>query len=74
MAFNVLGDPLKSPHRSLHHIGGDVLSDYLNESTSKPDYISPMDDLAFDMYQVLKFIFAIYLSCVFLKIQIFFAK
>ena len=52
MAFNVLGDPLKSPHRSLHHLRGDVLSDYLNESSSKPDYISPIDDLAFDMYQV----------------------
>ena len=54
MAFNVLGDPMKNAHRTLHHLGGDALnmSDYLNDSSSKPDFISPMDDLAFDMYQV----------------------
>ena len=55
MAFNVIGDSLKNSHRSLHHLGGDPLSmsDYLNDSTVKPDFISPMDDLAFDMYQVI---------------------
>ena len=54
MAFNALGDPLKNARRPLHHLGGDPLSmsDYLNENSNKPDFISPMDDLAFDMYQV----------------------
>jgi len=46
MAFNVIGDPIK---KSLQHIS----DEYLNEQSNKPDYISPMDDLAFDMYQVI---------------------
>lgn len=55
MAFNVLGDSLKNTHRPLHHLAGDPrsISDYLNDSSAKPDFISPMDDLAFDMYQVI---------------------
>jgi len=41
MAFNVIGDSLSNFHRN-----------YNNQSDeSKQNYISPMDDIAFDMYQ-----------------------
>ncbi|XP_039259269.2 centrosomal protein of 104 kDa-like [Styela clava] len=46
MAFNIIGD-LQSDQNELRNSGN-----FLNDSPHKnPDYISPMDDLAFDLYQ-----------------------
>lgn len=44
MAFNIIGENLDRAHQNEY---ADV-----NPAYSNPDYISPMDDLAFDMYQV----------------------
>ena len=47
MAFNVIGDPSTSNN-----------NDFIDTSSSSnnKDYISPMDDLAFDMYQVCNYL------------------
>nr|CAB3229838.1 centrosomal protein of 104 kDa [Phallusia mammillata] len=46
MALNAIGDSSRKPAKKFN--GNNTLPDGLSE---KPDYISPMDDLAFDMYQ-----------------------
>ena len=46
MAINVIGDTFTNYKENR------VMDSYLNGGGTKPDYISPMDDLAFDMYQV----------------------
>ncbi|XP_064610541.1 centrosomal protein of 104 kDa-like isoform X2 [Liolophura sinensis] len=56
VAVNVIGDPLDKPRTfsdtDLYNEGEELLSDRLLEgSYSRPDYINPLDDLAFDMYQ-----------------------
>uniref|UniRef100_H2Z822 Centrosomal protein of 104 kDa n=1 Tax=Ciona savignyi TaxID=51511 RepID=H2Z822_CIOSA len=53
MAFNVIGDTLSKRHPLKTIDGGSTNAfNYTNDALiNKPDYISPMDDLAFDMYQ-----------------------
>lgn len=49
MAFNAIGDSTRKPAKQLN--GSHT---YPKGIFDQPDYISPMDDLAFDMYQVLE--------------------
>ncbi|CAK8671857.1 centrosomal protein of 104 kDa-like isoform X2 [Clavelina lepadiformis] len=55
MAFNAIGDGMRTRRQPLHQLDGGPNNgtNYLNDTAAfnKPDYISPMDDLAFDMYQ-----------------------
>nr|XP_018668059.1 centrosomal protein of 104 kDa isoform X1 [Ciona intestinalis] len=53
MAFNVIGDGISKRHPLKPISSGTTnpLNYSIEGSINKPDYISPMDDLAFDMYQ-----------------------